>query len=226
MGDPLTVPTDLEILETLAGGKRQTPANVAAILNKERKYMSDRLRKLEDRGYLRDAPPADRSGMYEITATGLIAAFHTDEYVRSYHDTFHRLCEIVLNHQPEDRFLPDLIVLDEWRKYAFLSLASLDGITIPSEHPRDAGGGSMTETQVRKGLYTAYYFGLGERKDGMDVYESSPLGDRCRDLMMDGATDPTELTLQLREEYPDERRRRVSRMEPCLNCQELAGYKG
>ena len=226
MGDPLTVPTDLEILETLAAGKRQTPANVAAILNKERKYMSNRLRKLEDRGYLRDVPPADRSGMYEITATGLIAAFHTDEYVRSYHDTFHRLCETVLEHQPEDRFLPDLIVLDSWRKYALLNLGSLDGMTIPSEFPRDAGGGSMTEDQVRKGLYTAYYYGLAERKDGMDVYEATPLGELCAELVMDGTTDPIELTSRLREEYPNERRQRVSHMEPCLNCQELAGYNG
>ncbi len=208
--EPLTKPTDIEIIELLSTGVRQTPANVAAHLERDSRYMSERLRSLEKRGYIRDAPPAERSGMYELTRLGSIVAFHIQTYVRDYHDTFHAMSEIILNDQPEDMFYPDLIKIEEVDRIALDELSKIEGLTVPSELEieisHDAGYSPQTAGEA---LFSLSYHGLGERVDGMDVYRITERGEKAVDLLSDGVDDPVELTEQLRETYSSEERGRL-----------------
>jgi hypothetical protein len=67
----LAEPTDFEILEALADGKRNTAANLAYILDKDRSYINTRLPILADYDLLSRVGPAPNSGLYEITERGL-----------------------------------------------------------------------------------------------------------------------------------------------------------
>lgn len=208
---PLTVPTDLEILELLSTGDRQTPANVAAHLDHDSRYMSERLRNLEGRGYIRDAPPADRSGMYELTNLGVIAAFHIHAYVRDYHNTFHARTEVILENQPENTFYPDLFAIDDADRTALHELKNVEGLTVPSELHieivHDAGYAPQTANEA---LYSLFYHGLAERVDNMDVYRITERGEKAVDLLFEDVTDPVELTNRLRETYTDDEMERVN----------------
>lgn len=208
---PLTIPTDLEILELLSTGDRQTPANVGAHLDKGSRYMSQRLRNLEERGYVRDAPPADRSGMYELTKLGAIAAFHIHTYVRDYHDTFRTATEEILENQPGDAFYPDLIILDDADEVALRQLSKVEGLTVPSElSMKMANGVENLVSRVSRDLYTFFYFGLAERVDNMDVYRTTARGEKALNLLCDNITEPAELTDRLRETYTDSERERLN----------------
>lgn len=66
----LVQPTDLELLESLADGKRDVAANLALELDKDRAYINTRLPQLEDYGLLKRIGPAPKSGLYEITDKG------------------------------------------------------------------------------------------------------------------------------------------------------------
>jgi DNA-binding MarR family transcriptional regulator len=209
--NPLTVPTDLEILELLSTGERQTPANVAAHLDHDSRYMSERLRNLEERGYIRDAPPADRSGMYELTNLGAIAAFHIQTYVRDYHNIFLVVTEAILNKQPENAFYPDLITTDDVDRTALHELNKAEGLTVPSELHieivHDAGYAPQTANEA---LYSLFYHGLAERVDNMDVYRITERGEKAVDLLFEDVTDPVELTDRLRETYTNDERKRLN----------------
>lgn len=76
----LVVPTDFEILEAMSDGRRQTAPNLAEILDRESKYMNNRLAALAGHGLVEKAGPSERSGMYEITERGRVALEHRDEY--------------------------------------------------------------------------------------------------------------------------------------------------
>ncbi|MGM0372202.1 MAG: ArsR family transcriptional regulator [Halobacteriota archaeon] len=67
----LAEPTDFEILEALADGKRNTAANLSYILDKDRSYINTRLPILADYGLVDRVGPAPNSGLYEITERGL-----------------------------------------------------------------------------------------------------------------------------------------------------------
>ncbi len=210
-GKPLTVPTDLEILELLLTGDRQTPANVAAYLERDSRYMSERLRNLEERGYIRDAPPAERSGMYELTDIGAIAAFHIHTYVRDYHNIFHAKTEIVLDKQPENAFYPDLVTIDDPDRIALEQLYNAEELTVPSklhiEIAYDAGYAPQTANEA---LYSLFYHGLAERVDNMDVYRITERGEKVMNLLFEDVTAPVELTDRLRETYTDDEIERVN----------------
>lgn len=79
-GVKLVVPTDFDILEVLSDGKRQTAPNLAEILEKESKYMNNRLAELAGHGLVKKVGPSDRSGMYEITELGRSALEYRQEY--------------------------------------------------------------------------------------------------------------------------------------------------
>ena len=210
---PLTIPTDVEILDLLSAGDRQTPANVAAHLDRDSRYMSERLRTLEQRGYIRDAPPAERSGMYELTKLGAIAAFHIHAYVRDYHDTFRTTTERIFVNQPEDAFHPDLIVLDDADELALKHLKDEEGLTVPSEFPMeiDSGVENMI-SMISKELYMLSYHGLAERVNNMDVYRITERGEKALNLLSEGITVPVELTDRLRETYTDEEQERLNNL--------------
>lgn len=87
----LTRPTDFEILEQMSDGKRQTAANLAALLDKDRNYMNTRLPELESRGLLHRVGPSERSGMYVITEKGVRAAANRDRYEHDSHREFEEL---------------------------------------------------------------------------------------------------------------------------------------
>jgi predicted transcriptional regulator len=76
----LTVPTDFEILQILANGRRNNAINIAAHLDKNRAYVNTRLPVLADYGLLNRVGPAPNSGLYENTEKGRIAASHREEY--------------------------------------------------------------------------------------------------------------------------------------------------
>lgn len=76
----LTVPTDFEILQTLADGKRNTAANLAHELDRDRSYINTRLPILADYGLLERVGSAPNSGLYVITERGQIAAANQAAY--------------------------------------------------------------------------------------------------------------------------------------------------
>lgn len=76
----LVYPTDFEILNELSDGKRNTAANLAIELDRNRAYLNSRLPVLADYGLVKQIGPAKKSGLYEITERGQIALDYEDEY--------------------------------------------------------------------------------------------------------------------------------------------------
>lgn len=76
----LTVPTDFDILDAFADGRRNNAANLAHELDRNRSYINTRLPVLADYGLLERVGPAPKSGLYSITEKGLIAAEHREKY--------------------------------------------------------------------------------------------------------------------------------------------------
>jgi len=175
--------------------------------------MSERLRELEKREYIRDAPPAERSGMYELTRLGSIVAFHVHSYVRDYHNTFDALCRLILDKQPDDTFYPDLILLDGQGRTVLHILNNTEGLTVPSELAAELYRDADYPPDVpRKSLYSISCSGLAERVDGMDVYRSTELGEKAMELYFEDVTDPVERTEKLREIYSAERNERLEKV--------------
>lgn len=76
----LARPTDFEILEALADGKRNNAVNIAEILDKNRAYINTRLPILADYDLVERVGPAPNSGLYVITERGRCAYEHRDAY--------------------------------------------------------------------------------------------------------------------------------------------------
>jgi len=76
----LTVPTDFDILDAFADGRRNNAANLAHELDRDRSYINTRLPVLADYGLLERVGPAPKSGLYAITEKGLAAAENRDSY--------------------------------------------------------------------------------------------------------------------------------------------------
>ena len=76
----LVQPTDFDILSVLADGRRNTAANIAYHIDKNRAYINTRLPVLADYGLIHRVGPAPDSGLYEITARGEAAVEHRDVY--------------------------------------------------------------------------------------------------------------------------------------------------
>jgi len=76
----LTQPTDFDILDAFADGRRNNAANLAHELDRDRSYINTRLPVLADYGLLERVGPAPKSGLYAITDKGLAAAEHRDDY--------------------------------------------------------------------------------------------------------------------------------------------------
>lgn len=77
----LVHPTDFEILDSLSDGKRNTAANLAIEIDRDRAYINSRLPILADYDLVDQVGPAERSGLYEITDKGAVAAEHPDPYL-------------------------------------------------------------------------------------------------------------------------------------------------
>ncbi|MFB6071053.1 MAG: ArsR family transcriptional regulator [Halanaeroarchaeum sp.] len=78
----LALPTDLEILEALADGKRNTAANLSYLIDKDRSYINTRLPILADYDLVERVGPAPNSGLYEITRRGSLVVEHRERYER------------------------------------------------------------------------------------------------------------------------------------------------
>ena len=78
----LVHPTDFQILEALADGRRDTAANLAVTIEKDRNYLNTRLPVLADEGLICRIGPAKKSGLYQITPRGLAAAQNQTLYQR------------------------------------------------------------------------------------------------------------------------------------------------
>lgn len=76
----LVYPTDFEILEALSDGKRNTAANLAIEIDRDRAYINSRFPVLADYELVNQVGPAERSGLYEITEKGKIAADNPEAY--------------------------------------------------------------------------------------------------------------------------------------------------
>ncbi|APX98675.1 helix-turn-helix domain-containing protein [Natronorubrum daqingense] len=86
----LVVPTDIEILEAMSDGKRQTAPNLAEILGRKSRYMNNRLAELAGNGLVSKVGPSDSSGMYEITEKGRKALEMRHEYSHNQAEKFGR----------------------------------------------------------------------------------------------------------------------------------------
>lgn len=69
----LSYPTDFLILEALADGKRDTGANLAKRIDRDRRYINNELPKLADQGLIKKIGPHEHSGLYQITSLGVAA---------------------------------------------------------------------------------------------------------------------------------------------------------
>ena len=76
----LRQPTDFLILEALEDTGRNVATNMASHTGKSRKNINTRLPVLEDYGLVTKIGPAERSGLYEITALGKAALVYQDQY--------------------------------------------------------------------------------------------------------------------------------------------------
>jgi len=76
----MAVPTDFDVLEALADGKRNTAANLAYEIDRNRSYLNTRLPVLAEHGLLRRVGPAPNSGLYEITHQGRAAVELRERY--------------------------------------------------------------------------------------------------------------------------------------------------
>ncbi|WP_276253202.1 ArsR family transcriptional regulator [Halomontanus rarus] len=76
----LRQPTDFRILEALEKTGRNVATNLEAHTNKSRENINTRLPVLVDYGLVEKIGPAERSGLYEITADGKSALIHRDQY--------------------------------------------------------------------------------------------------------------------------------------------------
>jgi len=76
----LAAPTDFELLSALSDGKRNTAANLAIEIERNRSYINTRLPVLADYGLVERIGPAERSGLYEITEKGRAALTHREAY--------------------------------------------------------------------------------------------------------------------------------------------------
>jgi DNA-binding transcriptional ArsR family regulator len=63
-------PTDEEILEVLASGNRETTSTLASKLDQNNAYISNRLKKLRDNGYIERTYNDGAIGPHQITADG------------------------------------------------------------------------------------------------------------------------------------------------------------
>lgn len=69
----LSQPTDFLILEALADGERDTGANLAKRIDRDRRYINNELPKLADHGLIEKIGPHENSGLYQITSLGVAA---------------------------------------------------------------------------------------------------------------------------------------------------------
>jgi predicted transcriptional regulator len=87
----LVNPTDFEILDALADGKRNNAANLAVELDKNRDYINTRLPELSDHNLVNKIGPSEQSGLYAITDRGRAALVLRDDYEDT--DNFEALIE-------------------------------------------------------------------------------------------------------------------------------------
>ncbi|MGQ3330785.1 ArsR family transcriptional regulator [Halorubrum sp. FL23] len=78
----LVNPTDFQILDALADGRRDTAANLAVTIDKDRSYLNTRLPVLADEGLIHRIGPAESSGLYQIMPRGVAAAQNQSLYKR------------------------------------------------------------------------------------------------------------------------------------------------
>ena len=79
-GMRLTEPTDFDILDAFADGRRNNAANLAYELDRDRSYINTRLPVLADYGLLERVGPAPKSGLYAITDKGRAVVTHRESY--------------------------------------------------------------------------------------------------------------------------------------------------
>lgn len=76
----LASPTDFDVLDALSDGKRNTAANIAIEIDRDRAYINTRLPLLADHGLIERIGPSPNSGLYEITPMGEAALKHREAY--------------------------------------------------------------------------------------------------------------------------------------------------
>lgn len=76
----LVQPTDFEILGSLSDGRRNTAANIAHLIDRNRSYINTRLPILADYGLVERVGPAPNSGLYVLCPRGRAALDHREQY--------------------------------------------------------------------------------------------------------------------------------------------------
>ena len=218
------LPTDIEILTSVADGKRQTSTNLSAILDKDRRYVTNRIKYLKQRGYVEDPGPAENSRMVEITQKGQVAVFHRNKLLRKYYSSFESLCEHIqyCNTEHGEQFMPDLVATRFYENHALHLLAEIDGLTIPSDFADQLSLDDYSAPEPSDLLYHLYFWSLADRREEMDVYEITELGERYLELLPSSAFTRSDfdfsiersvqLTKKLRESYPKEKLEKLDRV--------------
>lgn len=99
----LSRPTDFLILDALSDGERDTAANLAKRIDRDRGYINAQLPKLADQGLVKKIGPYDNSGLYQITSLGVAAIqkqFLYDENQAEFQTAISELAEQVEIERP------------------------------------------------------------------------------------------------------------------------------
>lgn len=89
--------TDFDILQALADGERNIAANIAIEIDANRGYINNRLSYLRSVDLVQRVGPKERSGLYQITAKGEVAAEHKEKYLNDSVDDFESFIEARLS---------------------------------------------------------------------------------------------------------------------------------
>lgn len=223
----IRLPTDLRILESMGQGKRQTSTNLAAMLDRDRRYVTNRLNFLREERYLRDPGPAERSRMVEITPKGRIAVFRGNRLIREQYSMFNHLCDHVFscNRDLEDQFLPDLIATRHFENRALQTLSDINGLTIPSEFENQLSLEDHEYSTSLGLLYSLHFWSLAERKDGMNVYQITTRGEEYLEMLPGSAFeyesfemsvhDWVDATKRIREYYNESEKSLLNQVTKC-----------
>ncbi|GGI95270.1 hypothetical protein GCM10008995_01810 [Halobellus salinus] len=76
-------PTDFLILDVLSDGERNTGANIADLIERDRGYVNTQLPTIEDQGFVKKIGPHQNSGLYQITPLGIAAVQKQSLYSES-----------------------------------------------------------------------------------------------------------------------------------------------
>lgn len=155
----LTTPTDFKILEEMADGKRQTPGNLADLIDIDNTYASGRVQHLLDHDLVERVNPNLRhGGMYVITNRGRVAVEHWREYDKELRRAFGDCVDrVVTINEAFQEFHPDAVAPVE-AEMDYLDELKSDPLTYPDDF-------ESSNFTIMQNLYRLHFFRLASRNE-------------------------------------------------------------